>query len=225
MNLKFITTSDGSHTLYLPGMDEQYHSVHGAITESKHVFIQNGYVAHTKENPFVFEIGFGTGLNALLTALSANEQKRPTTFYTIEKFPLDKDISDKLNYGNLISEEAEKILNTIHSCEWESLVPITNFFSLKKIKADLVNDPLENLPEMDIIYFDAFGPDKQPDMWQKEIFKKIYSVTATNGMLVTYSAKGAVRRSLATCGFEMERLPGPPGKFQMLRGIKKDSKS
>ncbi len=223
MKLELITTSDGSHSLYLPEMDEQYHSVKGAFTESNYVFIDAGFLFHSTKNPTVFEVGFGTGLNCLLTALKAGQQKRPTTFISIEKFPLKKEITDQLNYGTMISPEAEKLFTKIHSADWNKTIEISPWFQLKKIKADLVSDELKDIENCDIIYFDAFAPDKQPAMWQPEIFRKIYSISAIGGVFVTYSAKGLVRRQLATCGFEMKRLPGPPGKFHMLRGIKKDS--
>lgn len=223
MKLQVITTSDGSKTLYLPEMDEQYHSVNGAITESNYVYIDKGYLFHESISPTVFEIGFGTGLNVLLTAILANQMKRETMFVTIEKYPLHKSVIEQLNYGEIISAEAQDLLTKIHSCEWNTTIQISEYFKLKKLKSDLLVNDLRELKNIDIIYFDAFGPDKQPEMWQPEIFQKIYSITAPNGVFVTYSAKGVVRRQLTACGFEMKRLPGPPGKIQMLRGIKKVS--
>jgi tRNA U34 5-methylaminomethyl-2-thiouridine-forming methyltransferase MnmC len=218
--LKVITTSDGSHTLYIPEMNEQYHSVNGAVTESNYVFLEKGYMFHKKENPKLFEVGFGTGLNCLLTALKAEEKKRITTYYTIEKYPLEHNITDSLNYGKLISEKAEDLYKKIHESSWNERNEVSDYFHLIKMNSDLLEDELQHVPPCDIIYFDAFGPDKQPEMWHPSIFEKIYSLTANDGVFVTYSAKGVVRRQLAACGFEMERLPGPPGKFQMLRGIK-----
>ncbi|NQU54258.1 MAG: tRNA (5-methylaminomethyl-2-thiouridine)(34)-methyltransferase MnmD [Bacteroidetes bacterium] len=223
MKPQFITTSDGSHTIYLPEMDEQYHSVNGAVTESNYVYIDKGYLFHESKTPKIFEVGFGTGLNCLLTALMAEQQKRPTTFYSIEKYPLKKEITDQLNYGELISEEAQTLFKNIHDCSWNKTVEISKYFKLIKLNADLLNIELNHTESCDIVYFDAFGPDKQPEMWQPEVLKKIYTFTSAEGVFVTYSAKGVVRRQLTTCGFEMERLPGPPGKIHMLRGIKKDS--
>ena len=218
--MRIINTSDGSHTIYLPEIDEQYHSVNGAITESNYVYIDKGYNFHVSKNPTVFEVGFGTGLNCLLTALQAKQDKRPTIYITIEKNPLQKDIVGQLNYGRLISEDARIVFENIHSCKWNEAVSITEYFNLFKIKGDLIDINLTQSENCDVIYFDAFGPDKQPEMWTPLIFSKIYSVTSPKGVLVTYSAKGEVRRQLAASGFEMERLPGPPGKIQMLRGIK-----
>ena len=222
MNYKVIQTNDGSKTIYLPGMDEQYHSRNGAITESEHVFLKNGYLYHQSTSTAVFEVGFGTGLNCLLTALKAEKLKRSTTYYSIEKYPLENEITDQLNYGLHISSKAHELYEKIHFCKWNETVSLSEYFELIKLKADLLTDNLRIAKKCNVIYFDAFAPDKQPEMWNPDVYKKIYSLTAVNGIFVTYSAKGAVRRQLAACGFDMERLPGPPGKFQMLRGIKKD---
>lgn len=218
--MQLITTSDGSHTLYLPEMDEQYHSVNGAITESRYVYIGKGYNYHTNANPKVFEVGFGTGLNCLLTALQAERDTRPTLYFTIEKYPLGKAITSQLNFGSLISADAKMLFNKIHECPWNEIICISKYFNLYKIKGDLIDINLTQFENYDVIYFDAFGPDKQPEMWTPLIFNKIYSATSPAGILVTYSAKGEVRRQLTACGFEMERLSGPPGKNEMLRGIK-----
>jgi tRNA U34 5-methylaminomethyl-2-thiouridine-forming methyltransferase MnmC len=223
MKLQIVNTSDGSQTLYIPEMDEQYHSMNGALTESNYVYLGKGYLFHKSNAPIVFEVGFGTGLNCLLTALLAEKQKRTTTYYTIEKYPLDKKIIEHLKYGENISAEAQILFEKIHCCEWDKPVQISKYFKLIKIKSDLIENNLKEVKDCNVIYFDAFGPDKQPEMWQPQIFQKIYSITSTGGVFVTYSAKGAVRRQLTACGFEMERLPGPPGKIQMLRGIKKES--
>lgn len=215
-----INTSDGSHTIYLPEMDEHYHSVNGAITESNYVYIDKGYNYHASKNPKVFEVGFGTGLNCLLTALQSEHDKRTTIYITIEKYPLEKAITSQLNFGNLISANAHMLFDKIHKCPWNEIICISEYFNLLKIKGDLIDINLTQFENCDIIYFDAFGPDKQPEMWTPHIFRKIYSATSPGGILVTYSAKGEVRRQLAASGFEMERLPGPPGKNEMLRGIK-----
>lgn len=222
--MQIINTSDGSHTIYLPEMEEHFHSVNGAITESNFVYIDKGYNYHASKNPKVFEVGFGTGLNCLLTALQAEHFKRPTLYITIEKFPLQEEIISQLNFGRLISDEARIVFKNIHTCKWNEVVHISEYFNLFKIKGDLIDINLTHFKNCDVIYFDAFGPNKQPEMWTPHIFQKIYSITAPKGVLVTYSAKGEVRRQLAASGFEMERLPGPPGKIQMLRGIKREAK-
>ena len=205
-------------------MNEHYHSVNGAITESNYVYIDNGYNYHSSKNPQIFEVGFGTGLNCLLTALQAEQNKRPTFYISIEKNPLKKNVTHQLNFGRVISAEAQFIFEKIHKCQWDEIVPISVYFNLLKIKADLIDYNLTLDENCDVIFYDAFGPDKQPEMWTPLTFQKIYSITAPGGVFVTYSAKGEVRRQLATSGFEMERLPGPPGKIHMLRGIKKVAK-
>lgn len=219
--VKLVKTSDGSHTLYLPDLDEQYHSVHGAQTESMHVFIQNGYRFHNTPAPVVFEVGLGTGLNCLLTALEAEKMKRPTTFISIEKYPLEMELVKELNYGHEATPDIRELFIQIHESTWDETVQITPYLRLLKLKGDLLDSPFDINKQFDIVYFDAFGPSKQPEMWTDPIFKKIYDHTTDGGIFVTYSAKGLVRRQLSACGYEMERLPGPPGKFQMLRGTKR----
>ncbi len=222
--MQIIKTADGSHTIYHSDLDEHYHSVKGAITGSKHVYIENGYDFIKSVNPKIFEVGFGTGLNCLLTALRAEEKQRQTTYLTIEKFPVESDFTGILNFGRLISDHAQCIFEKIHECKWDEYEPISNYFNLLKIKGDLLDFDLAGIKNCNLIYFDAFGPGKQPDMWTSKVFEKIYILTANEGVLVTYSAKGDVRRLMAATGFEMQRLQGPPGKFHMLRGIKKDAK-
>jgi len=222
MKPQIIPTADGSQTLFLPDMNEQYHSVNGARTESEYVFIEKGFRHHQGKSPVVFEVGFGTGLNALLTAIQTEKEQRKTIYFTVEKYPLDKTVIDQLNYGQLFSEQATQWYEKIHSCPWNEIVEITPWFSLKKMKLDIITSSLADLGPFDVVYFDAFGPDKQPEMWSPEIFKKIYAQCSPESIFVTYSAKGEVRRQLGNAGFEMERLPGPPGKKQMLRGIKRN---
>ena len=220
MQRKVIDTGDGSKTLFIPEMDEQYHSVNGARTESEYVFLEKGYLHHASKSPVIFEVGFGTGLNALLTTIQAENQKRPTTFISIEKYPIEENEIAELNYGALISEKAIKLFSAIHKAPWGKTVKISEHFNLLKIEDDLTNYQFEQPQKFDIIYFDAFGPDKQPSMWESGIFKNIYDASAENSVFVTYSAKGEIRRQLRDCGYSMERLPGPPGKRQMLRGTK-----
>lgn len=217
---KVIETADGSKTLFIPAMNEQYHSVNGALTESDHVFIGKGFRSHPAPAPVIFEVGFGTGLNALLTALEAETQKRHTRYFSIEKYPLKPVEIETLSYGNILSEDADTLFKQLHAAPWETEVQLTEFFSLHKIKADLKTWDFEETSFFDLIYFDAFGPDKQPEMWQEPIFKKLFDRCLPGAFLVTYSAKGEIRRRLESCGFKMERLPGPPGKRQMLRGLR-----
>ncbi len=223
MKTEVVLTNDGSHTLFLPEMNEQYHSLNGAITESKHVYIEKGFNYWNNKNAIVFEVGFGTGLNTLLTAIEAKKTKKYCLYYTIEKYPLDLELIKKLNYGKLISKEAENCYMKIHEAEWSKTTQINEYFSVYKIEGDLKTFIFNEIPLFGVIYFDAFGPEKQPEMWTNDIFRKMADQTSENGVIVTYSAKGEVRRQLQNAGFEMERLPGPPGKKQMLRGIKWES--
>lgn len=217
-----ITTSDGSKTLYLIELDEQYHSVNGAITESRHVFLKNGLeFSGAKQSLNLLEIGFGTGLNALLTAVYAIENKIKISYFTIEKYPLIPDIISELNYGDLLGGNAEILFDAIHSSEWGKMVEIDPFFRICKIETDLVEFNFKFNTPFDLVYFDAFGPDKQPEMWNHFVFLSLFEMLSSGGVIVTYSAKGEVRRRMASAGFAVERLPGPPGKREMLRGIKK----
>ncbi|MDX8340924.1 tRNA (5-methylaminomethyl-2-thiouridine)(34)-methyltransferase MnmD [Draconibacterium sp. IB214405] len=217
MQRKIIETGDGSKTLFIPEMDEQYHSVNGAITESEYVYLDKGYRHNQSLEPVVLEIGFGTGLNALLTALEAEKSQRKTTYISLEKYPLKAEEVKQLNYGSLISEEAAQLFEQLHTRLWNSKTTVTPFLDLLKIEADLKTFSFDNLPLVDIIYYDAFGPDKQPEMWEEQIFKSIFGISNQSATLVTYSAKGEIRRRMERSGFTSERLPGPPGKRQMLR--------
>ena len=211
---EIVITADGSHTLYVPELEEHYHSINGAIQESLHVFISNGFET-TAVNPVnILEIGFGTGLNAFLTALKAEERNRKVFYTTIEKYPLPQAVTDVLNYET----NNCGLFKQIHNAPWNCYCEITQYFTIRKIEADAA----KTIPEgkYDIIYFDAFAPNKQPEMWTKEIFKKISSFTSKSGMFVTYSAKGEVKRSLKSCGFNVELLPGPKGKRHIIRAVK-----
>ena len=219
MKREVIETADGSKTLFIPDMNEQYHSVNGALTESEYVFLKQGYLHHKSKTPVVFEVGFGTGLNALVTALKAAEQKRKTRFISIEKYPLSDIELKELEYDKLISQAAADLFTKIHEAKWNEEEKITEDFSILKIEADLKTFSFDNLPQFDLIYFDAFAPDKQPDLWSAQIFENIYKASNTKAVFVTYCAKGVIRRQLEATGFAVERLPGPPGKRQMMRGL------
>lgn len=216
--IEIIKSSDGSHTLFRSDMNEHYHSVNGAITEALHVFISAGLKMMTKKQFNVLEIGFGTGLNAFLTALSLDKDVS-CKYLSIEKYPLQFDVALKLNYADEIkTENSIEIFRKIHSVEWESFQKISPQFSLMKHNEDLNNFDTEL--KFDLIYFDAFGPDKQPEMWRADIFQKLYNYTNENGILVTYSAKGDVRRAMISAGYEVGKIAGPPGKRHMLRARK-----
>jgi len=211
-------TEDGSHTLYLENLDETYHSKHGAIQEAMHVFIDAGlkYFKQSKLN--ILEVGFGTGLNAFLTLQESNDS---TINYTsLEAFPLKKEIVNQLNYKSELKLNAVGIeqFEKLHHVEWGSYQEISAKFNLNKVKVELAH--YQTSEKFDIIYFDAFGPRVQPEMWEKSIFEKMQSLLSDGGILVTYCAKGSVKRTLKELGFEVEPLPGPPGKREMTRARK-----
>lgn len=221
-----IVTEDGSHTLYIPEMDEHYHSVHGAVQESTHVFIETGFKAKDRNEYNVLEIGFGTGLNALLTAMEAAKQEVKVYYTTLELYPLSPEITDHLNYPSVLglNEQDTQIYQRILDAKWSEkeadFIEITSGFYIRKLFVDFTKYPF--LEKYNLIYFDAFAPDKQPEMWDSALFDRISEATEVGGILTTYCAKGVVRRALIAAGFNVERLPGPPGKREMLRGTKKN---
>ncbi len=209
------TTADGSHTLFVPEMNEHYHSVNGARQESVHVFIEAGLRQSASNDISLLEIGFGTGLNAYLSLIEAAEKGIRVHYTTLELYPLQQDIIEKLNYGKLISEEHAGLFDQLHRANWDEEVSITPFFTLCKVKADLCNYTF--VRNFDVVFFDAFAPDKQPEMWNPAHFEQIFSHCNPGAIFTTYCAKGTVRRALLAAGFDVERIPGPPGKRQMLR--------
>lgn len=223
---KLKLTDDGSHTFYVPELDECYHSTKGAIQESNHIFIEAGLMASKKQNVNILEIGFGTGLNVLLTLACLNSSKhlhQTDIHYTaIELYPIPIGQVLELNYPERIAEPSAQVSRSlfehIHTCPWDCRIPITAHFTLTKLKADFTRIDLDTA--FDVIYFDAFSPEKQPEMWSESMFRKLYRHAAEDAILTTYSAKGAVRRAMQAAGFSVERLPGPPGKREMLRAIK-----
>ena len=176
---ELVITADGSHTLFVPELNEHYHSVNGAIQESNHVFLSAGY-DFCKTDPLrIFEVGFGTGLNALLTSLKCAAEKRKVFYTSIEKYPLDNELINSLNYTSFTDNPGNDLFNTIHSSPWNEWVQVHEFFHLFKIKGDLITESVNGI--FDLIYFDAFGPDKQPAMWSRDVFKKIAGITCGNG--------------------------------------------
>ncbi|TCO07235.1 tRNA (5-methylaminomethyl-2-thiouridine)(34)-methyltransferase MnmD [Natronoflexus pectinivorans] len=217
MNIEIKITSDGSSTLYRPDLNEHYHSINGAITESMHVFIGAG-LNNCHSNPVhILEMGFGTGLNALLTLM--NKKNQTIVYHAVEKYPVDEKITESVNYPDLLnSSMAKPLYRQLHSAPWNISTSISDTFILKKIEGDIhtyETDILYNL-----VYFDAFAPDIQPELWTKDLFSKIWKMMDTKGILTTYCAKGDVRRNMQSAGFEVERLAGPPGKREMLRATK-----
>jgi tRNA U34 5-methylaminomethyl-2-thiouridine-forming methyltransferase MnmC len=217
-------TADGSHTLFIAGLDEHYHSVNGAVQESAHVFLHAGLHHCEKDTVNILEVGFGTGLNAFLTLLDARNTNRKIHYTGLELYPLPKSIIEKLNYPEKYSILDKALYTKLHDVEWNKEVEILPDFYLSKIECDFTRFGFTSLQTaFDLIYFDAFAPDKQPEMWTQKIFDSMYSVTVRGGILVTYCAKGAVRRMMQQAGYKTERLPGPPGKREMLRAVSIDS--
>lgn len=221
MDRSLVETADGSHSLYVPALDEQYHSRHGALQESRHVFIDMGLRAAASggEPLRILEIGFGTGLNALLSMAWGGGELR---YAAVEAYPLGVEEAGVLNYARLLEgemEDAAACFGWLHGADWGSWQEWPGGgFSLLKMEARIEDFELEGAA--DLVYFDAFAPDKQPELWTEAVFGKMRDLMAPGGILVTYCAKGAVRRALQAVGFEVERLPGPPGKREMLRARK-----
>ncbi len=221
---EIIITGDGSSTIHIPEWNEQYHSKHGALQEAKHVFINTGlipYINDTKNTEIsILEIGFGTGLNALVTWEEASAQNIAIKYTGVEAYPVAKEEVEKLNFVEVLKDpKAESFFKDIHTSQWEEEMEIIAGFKL--IKQKKFFQDIEDHEIYDLIYFDAFGARVQPELWSVEIFKKMYNALKANGVLVTYAAKGSVRRAMLEVGFGVERLPGPPGKREMLRATKK----
>ena len=220
MSNKLVITNDGSHSIFNPEVNETYHSKHGAIVEAEYVFIKNGLLAENKKQFSILEVGFGTGLNALLTAQKAQQKKIAINYHGIELYPVPKESYIQLNFTELIGEEKSKLLN-LHECNWEEEHVINKFFKLTKNEIALEN--YTSKTKFDIIYFDAFSPEKQAELWTAEIFQNMYDLLKEDGFLITYCAKGVVKRTMKAVGFEIVVLDGPPGKRQMTRANKTTS--
>lgn len=235
MKAEIQVTADGSQTLFVAELDEHYHSVKGALTESKHIFISTGlnkFISSGLNKPDstglnkleatdvrVLEVGFGTGLNAILTLQEAETQHRHVRYTSLEKYPLTMSVAEQLDYPKLVDSEYSDYFLDLHRAEWNHWVDVTPYFHLRKVETDFTT--LQIREKYDVIYFDAFAPEKQEEMWSEEIFRRMYDCLDPNGILVTYCAKGVVRRTLQSVGFQVERLPGPPnGKREILRATK-----
>jgi tRNA U34 5-methylaminomethyl-2-thiouridine-forming methyltransferase MnmC len=217
MKREVITTRDGSNTIAIPEMQVMYHSIHGAILESMHVYIESGLryaLEKFSDTPLrVFEMGFGSGLNALLTAIEARKEERAVHYYSVEAFPLVPEEVSALNYGNTLHEQA--LFELLHRAPWNEPVIVSPVFLLEKLQTTLANCTLD-LP-VHIIYYDAFAPAAQPEMWTQAVFEKLYGMLVPGGILTTYCSKGDVRRAMQAAGFTVTKLPGPRGKREMLR--------
>lgn len=212
-------TQDGSPTIYDVDVDECFHSFYGAIQESRHVFINAGLDFLTKQSLNILEIGFGSGLNALLTLEYVKNKDKKIFYHSFEIKPLPMNIIENLNFSVFEDIELKTYFYQLHQSNWNNVVQINPNFYFIKTLSDFCNTQL--LYNYDIVFFDAFSPNKQPELWNNEIFSKIFSALNENGILVTYCAKGIVQRILKSVGFEVEIIKGPPGKRHMIRAIKK----
>ncbi len=220
MKREILITSDGSTTIHLPEWNEQYHSKHGAIQEAYHVFIKHGLSLFAASDTIsILEIGFGTGLNAFITYLEAKKHQLTIDYVGVEGYPVKQEEVFQLNYvSELKADNEQSIFDEIHSLSWDKKHDVSNSFSLTK--REQFFSEIDDKDVYNLIYFDAFGARVQPELWTVEIFKKMYEALKVGGVLVTYSAKGSVRRAMQEVGFIVERLPGPPGKREMLRATK-----
>ncbi|MCK9561607.1 MAG: tRNA (5-methylaminomethyl-2-thiouridine)(34)-methyltransferase MnmD [Bacteroidales bacterium] len=221
---KIVTpTNDGWPTLYVPEIDETYHSHFGARTESQHVFIHYGldFCANTQD-VCVFEVGFGTGLNAFESCKWARKHKQKITYYSIEKHILQNKEIEQLHLENQLNKNEYDTFLSIHACNWDTPHEIHDFFTLHKIHGDMCT--YKNLPKnIDVVFFDAFSPEKQSELWSSHVFEKLYEQMKKGGVLTTYCVKGHVKRRLQDIGFSIEKLPGPKnGKREVLRAQKKN---
>ena len=212
-------TKDGSHTIFVPGLKEHYHSMHGALQESRHVFIKEGFHKCTKDVIYLLEAGFGTGLNAILTFIEAEKNNKKIFYLGIDQYPLDWKLVSKLNYPDLLPENIRETFKELHQSKWGVTNMLSPWFTFQKIKANL--GTYNPTPGLDLVYFDAFSPDIQPEMWSRDIFFRIFEALNRGGILTTYSAKGSVKRILKDIGYEVDLIKGPPGKRQMIRAVKK----
>lgn len=216
---RIIRTSDGSRTIQLPGWEEQYHSRHGALQESQHVFIDSGLAQFASRSVRILEMGFGTGLNALLSLLEAPRRSLQLEYTALEAFPVTREEWEALDYGSLFQAPgAGPLFEKLHEAPWGPPTPVTPYFTLRKLRADLLGFRASDA--FDLVYFDAFGARVQPELWTQEVFQSMFQALSAGGCLVTYAAKGSVRRAMLASGFRVERLPGPPGKREMLRALK-----
>jgi tRNA U34 5-methylaminomethyl-2-thiouridine-forming methyltransferase MnmC len=220
-DIEIITTADGSHSLLNTTLNETYHSVHGALQESIHVFIKNGFDFVCNGSPVqpvrILEVGFGTGLNTLLAAESASAWKRSVHYTTLEAFPVEETIWSKLNYGQ--TTQQKEYFRKIHEAPWSVDTVLSDFFTLHKVKTTLQQAAIPN-DCFDIIFYDAFAPNKQPEMWEFPVLEKVVATMKPGGVFVTYCARGQLKRDLKNLKMSVETLPGPPGKKEMVRALK-----
>ena len=219
MNL--FLTNDGSHSVMSEQFAVAYHSKHGAIQETQHVFIEAGlkYKAATQAEMSILEIGFGTGLNAFMSFLEAERLNLKIDYTTVEACPLSMESVNQLNYVEKLDAFAfDTVFKHMHTCAWDEQHPLSKNFNFTKLQTDFILIDFKN--RFDIIYFDAFAPEAQPHLWTPEMMQKMYDALKPEGILTTYCAKGIVKRTLKSVGFSIESLAGPLGKREMTRAKK-----
>ncbi|PWN66074.1 tRNA (5-methylaminomethyl-2-thiouridine)(34)-methyltransferase MnmD [Chryseobacterium oncorhynchi] len=223
MKREIKTTNDGSKTLFISDLNENYHSHHGALQEAEHVFIKNGLNLINDCEINILELGFGTGLNVLVTINEylKTDKNHVINYFSLEKYPINESEVKDLAYFELFDNpELKNIYQKIHLADWEKPVEIISGFNLKKIECDFFDLKNINLPKINLVYFDCFGARVQPDLWEKPLFEMVSDKMAINGLLTTYSSKGSVRRILQELNFNVEKKQGPPGKREMINAVK-----
>ena len=220
MNREIIITEDGSTTLYIPELNEHYHSIHGAIQESTHIFIKAGIEYYGQKDIRILEAGFGTGLSAYLSLLRSEELQLPLDYHSVEKYPLPPEEVNRLHYPDQLPAADPGSFAMLHDAPWDCGEQITPLFHLHKYRTDFRS--IQFQARFDIVYFDAFNPEVQPHLWTPEVFSRFAQALKPGGILVTYCVKGIVKQALREVGFTLKRLPGPPGKREMLRATKPD---
>jgi len=214
-----IKTQDGSTTIHLEEWNESYHSKHGAIQEAKHVFIKNGLALFSEQKVAILEIGFGTGLNAFISFLEAQKMNQSVDYVGVEAYPVAAKEILEMNYvAELEAEEQQQVFEKMHESNWNEKIKLSDNFTI--VKRQQFFQDIDDVAQFDLIYFDAFGYRVQPELWSTLIFKKMYDALKENGVLVTYAARGVVKRSMIEVGFRVEKLEGPPGKREMFRAFK-----
>jgi len=216
---EILRTSDGSTTIHIKDWDECYHSKHGAIQEAKHVFIKNGLALFPNQNVSILEIGFGTGLNAFITFLEAQQLNQTIDYVGVEAYPISEEELQSMNYlDELDAVDSKSIFDKMHAMNWDEKNVLSDGFSLTKRKQFF--EEIDDVEKFDLIYFDAFGYRVQPELWSVDVFKRMFKSLKNNSVLVTYAARGVIKRNMIEAGFTVEKLAGPPGKREMFRARK-----
>jgi tRNA U34 5-methylaminomethyl-2-thiouridine-forming methyltransferase MnmC len=220
MKREIRETADGSKTIYLPELDEHYHSSHGALQEAQHVFIKYGLSHCSQDYLTILEMGYGTGLNALLTYFASEKRNQYIHYIAIEAFPPTEEEWRAMEYHkHNPSDESLEVFEKMNLAPWNQVTSLSEHFVIEKRQVKFEELDLKS-ESVDLIFYDAFGPRVQPDLWTLERFQDCYNWLTDEGVFVTYCAKGQVKRDLKTAGFKLEALPGPPGKREMTRGFK-----